>query len=53
MNNKKTKEVHYRIKGYFYNQCAYGCSTLAQAMERYNLKRYEIAEWWKEPEAKF
>lgn len=41
-------EVHYRLKGYFYPQRAYGCRTLKEAMEKYNLKRSGIAEWWKE-----
>lgn len=50
MKSKSKKEVHFILKGYWISQCAYGCSTLKATLEKYNYKRSDIMEWWKEDE---
>ena len=41
------KQVIVRLKGDFYNMNTY-CSTLKDFLEKRNLKRSDVAEWWKE-----
>nr|WP_294724045.1 hypothetical protein [Prevotella sp.] len=41
------KQVIVRLKGDFYSMNTY-CSTLKEYLEKRNLKRSDIAEWWKE-----
>lgn len=53
MEAKKKKEVCYVLRGGFCAMTAYGCSTLTEDMKKFNLKRIDIREWWKEDEAPF
>ena len=41
------KQVIVRLKGDFYSMNTY-CSTLKEFLEKRNLKRSDVAEWWKE-----
>ena len=53
MKAKKEKEVCYILSGGCHTMRAYGCNTLKKAMEKYNLKRIDVLEWWKEYERPF
>ena len=50
MKRNCKKEVYFILTGYWISQCAYGCSTLKAALEKYNYKRSDIKDWWKETE---
>ena len=47
LKRKIMKQVIVILNGDFYSMNTY-CSTLKEFLEKRNLKRSDVAEWWKE-----